>query len=337
MLFVGSESNRNKKPVESTLPINIDELVFDLQQPIPEQQIVLTVNEKIVGSLGSMVVLTGKPKARKSTFLHFILASAITHRSYYGIQCKLPDAKKTIVLIDTEQSNFELYNSIGRLSKLTGIPIHELNNYNFIVYSARKLDASEIRLMVNEILQKIPNIGILAIDGAIDLINDINDVKESKNIIQNIKFWIDTYSILFITIIHQNKSTNFSLGHLGSFASRFAQSELSIEKNDDGSSTMKSVYLRSDDNFADIEIEWDETNKIYIEKHKNSIDWITVEHESIINKIFANKDIYKYNELVPILAKQYLKSEYFVKNHIVPFLFDNKLIAKHKTGIVKFR
>jgi len=331
-------NKRNRGVIDSPRFL-FDEFKFDFNQQAPNNEIILKINDKNVGSFGGFVVLTGKPKARKSTFLHFILASAIKNIDVFGIKTYLPVNKNKVVLIDTEQNNYELYNSINRMSKIAGLDIKDLSNYNFDLYSTRQLDLQLTMQLIDEILLNNENIGILCIDGLIDLINDINDVKESKQVIQKIKFWIDKYKILLIGILHQNKSTNFSLGHLGSFASRFAQSELQVIKNDDDTSTLEPVYLRSDTNFNSVTISFNEQKNQYESSinFNNNVDWKLSNHVQIIDTIFSENQIEKYYDLEKKLSEMYKTSKYMVKNHIMSYLTEIKLIQKTNVGWVKFR
>jgi len=312
---------------------------FDFNQSPPVNDIVLKINDKNIGSFGGLVVLTGKPKARKSTFLHFILASAIKNINVFGIETFLPDHKNHVVLIDTEQNNYELYNSMHRMCKIAGLQINELQKYPFDLYSTRQLEIDLTTKLIDEILQNNPNVGIICIDGLIDLITDINDVKESKAVIQKIKFWIDKYKVLIIGILHQNKSTNFSLGHLGSFASRFAQAEMQVIKNDDDTSTLEPVYLRSDANFNPVTISFDSSSNTYktANNFNSNIDWKNANHQKLIDGIFKENDFFKYFEIENLLHQSYNSSKYMVKNHIVGFLIEQKYIVKTPNGYTKYR
>jgi KaiC/GvpD/RAD55 family RecA-like ATPase len=320
-------------------PFALQNYEFNFKQTAPAEDITLTIGGKKIASLGGLVVLTGKPKARKSTFLHSFLASAITYKEIYTIQASLPDQKKQVVLIDTEQSNYDLYRSISRFAYTINADIQELPNLNFKLYTTRLLGALETITLIDNLLENNKEIGVLAIDSLLDLCNDINEVTEAKSVIQRIKFWLDTYKITIITVIHQSKSTNFSLGHLGSFASRFCQSELSIEKNEDLTSTLKPVYLRSDENFTEVNIKWNEENKNY--QQVSNIKTMILEemnHSEIINKIFAARNEYTYKSITEELKNHYPdKSNYWIINHLVPYLYAQRFIAKHQNSIIKVR
>lgn len=330
---------KTQLPTTAVEPFALQNYAFNFEQPTPAEDITLTIGGKKIASLGGLVVLTGKPKARKSTFLHSFLASAITYKDIYSIQASLPDQKKQVVLIDTEQSNYDLYRSMSRFAYTINADITKLPTLNFNLYSTRLLGSLETVALIDNLLETNKEVGILAIDSLLDLCNDINDVTEAKNVIQKIKFWLDTYKITIITIIHQSKSTNFSLGHLGSFASRFCQSELSIEKNEDLTSTLKPVYLRSDENFAEVTIQYNEALKTY--EQVSNIKTMLLEdmnHRVIIDKIFEAVNEYTYKGLIEELKNHYPdKSGYWVQNHLIPYLYTQRFITKHKTSIIKVR
>ena len=331
---------RSKKEAE-IVPISLDTQIysFNFKQKEPEEALIITVNHKKVCSLGGMVVITGKPKARKSTFLHSFIGSGIVKAPIFNIYTDLPKDKNKIILIDTEQSNYDLYRSVSRLGYSIGIPIEQLPDKNFYLYSTRSLDTFNTLKLIDQILLENPDIGLLCIDSLIDLVTDINDVSEAKAVITKIKFWLDTYKIGIVTIIHQSKSTNFSLGHLGSFASRFCQSEISVEKNADNTSTLQATYLRSDENFEPIIIEFNDIEKSYSQISRSSTQNIEeINHRSTIDKLFNSRSVYTYKDLLEDLKKAYAdRSAYWIQNSLVPYLYQNNFIIKHKTGILKYR
>ena len=64
----------------------------------------------------------------------------------------------------------------------------------------------------------------------------------------------ESYNICIIAALHRSKSAGNTIGHLGSFANRKAQSVLLVEKNKDGSITMKHEFLRDSAGFSPIQI-----------------------------------------------------------------------------------
>lgn len=327
------------KKTQEPEPITLQSYSFNFNQEPPEEALILTIDQKKVASLGGLVVLTGKPKARKTTFLHSFLGSAIVKKPIFSVYANLPTEKPGIILIDTEQSNYDLYKSMSRLGNLIGIPVDKLPDSNFKLFSTRTLDSLETIKLIDSILEANKDTGILAIDSLLDLVNDLNDIKEAKQAITKIKTWLDTYKITIITVIHQSKSTNFSLGHLGSFASRFCQSELSIEKNEDQTSTIQATYMRSDENFSPVTITMEPGTGTYKQVLNSKVPNLNdLDCRSLIEDLYKNKQAYTYKDLLAKLKEVYPGlSGYYIQNHLVPFLYETKLIVKHRTGILKNR
>lgn len=312
----------------SPVNLNINDFRVDLTNDNVTQQVCITIENKTILTYGSLMVLTGKPKARKTTFLHAFLAAGLLKDSIWKIRVSLTETQPEICLIDTEQSYFDLFQSLKRLAAIVRRPLADIQNFS--VYTARAGDVQDICQLIDQILSNNPKIGLLAIDGLLDLVNDINDVRESKSAITFIKKICDKYNVAIIGIIHQNKGTNFSLGHLGAFASRFAQSEFSITKSeDDNTSKLESIYLRSADKVGDIIIDFDESRNVYdvvenINKPTKFID------PDVIQQIFGGRVALTYKDLITQTIIHTGETRYHVEKKIIPVWYAENLI--HKVG-----
>lgn len=326
MLIPPAKTNRKTTALD---PVKLETNFYklDLTRQDIKQDVVITIQQKIVLTLGSLAILTGKPKARKTSFLHAFIASGILNDTIWSINVNLPAERPEIALIDTEQSLFDLYTSLNRLANMTGRNLSEIKNFS--VYSARALDVLQIMQIIENICIENPKISFIAIDGLIDLVNDINDVKEAKSAINFLKHIVDKYNVAIIGIIHQNKGTNYSLGHLGSFASRFAQSEFSIEKNEDNTSSLNATFLRSADEIQPINIGFDKTNNRYdiIENIGLKTNYIDRE---FINKVFAGSIGLTYKNFVSRLKIETGENNYQVEKKIIPVLYAERIV--HKVG-----
>jgi hypothetical protein len=328
-MLIPKKPNAKQAPIiPAPVILDPDKFRVDLTNDNVTQQVCITIQDKTILTYGSLLVLTGKPKARKTTFLHAFLAAGILKDSVWSIRVTLTDEQPEICLIDTEQSYYDLFQSLKRLAAIVRRPLRDIPNFS--VYTARAGDVADICALIEQILINNPRIGLIAIDGLLDLVNDINDVRESKQAITFIKKICDKHNVAVMGILHQNKGTNFSLGHLGAFASRFAQSELSITKSEtDNTSTLQSVYLRSADNIQDITIDFDEARNVYdtvgnIHKPTKFID------PDIIQQIFAGRVALTYKDLITETIIHTGETRYHVKKKIIPVWYAENLI--HKVG-----
>jgi hypothetical protein len=325
------QASKQKKVKADIIPaaINIDSYLVDLNKPVT-QEVIFKIEDKIILTYGSLMILTGKPKARKTTFLHAFIGSAITYQNIWSITTSLKPDKNLVVLLDTEQSLFDLHQSLSRLENTINQKLSSLSNFK--AYSARSLSVDEIILLITKICQINQNIGLICIDGLLDLVYDINDVREAKQAIHFLKTLSDTYQVGIVGILHQNKGTNFSLGHLGSFASRHAQSELSIEKNDSGTSTLSSTFLRSADDIKPIEIGYDDFNQKYEVINSLNLKQNYISYE-VINKVFNGKIGLTYKDFVSACRVQIKETAYYIEKKIIPVWFAEKMIEKNGSFI----
>ena len=196
-------SPRKEKPAPPPIePFNLSTFRVNLDVEIT-QEVIFTIQDKVILTKGSLLVLTGKPKARKSTFLQAFIGCAIKRHRIWGIQAHLEETDE-VILVDTEQSLYDLQQSLRRLENAINIPL--ANHPRFVVYSARSCDVADIIRMLDSIVETHPKCRVLAIDGMIDLVNDINDVGESKRAIHYLKKLSEQKQIGIIGIIHQNKA-----------------------------------------------------------------------------------------------------------------------------------
>jgi hypothetical protein len=318
-----------KKTAPEKVDFNSEKYKVDLSKNDYKQDVCFFIQDKVILTYGSFLVLTGKPKARKSTFLHSFINAALINDSIWNIKGNLLPEKNKVVLIDTEQSIYDLHTSLTRLAKNMMCELKELQNFD--VYTARSGDVETIKKLIETVCKENKEVGIICIDGLIDLVNDINDVREAKEAISFIKYICDTYYVAIIGILHQNKGSNFSLGHLGSFASRFAQSELSIEKNESGSSTMKPVFLRSADSFSDIEIFWNENLKRYDIEGNIQNSWTFEDYERFVINDVYNLNLnfaLSYSQLKERFIQALNLSRYEIEKKIIPYLFEKNILEK---------
>jgi archaellum biogenesis ATPase FlaH len=220
----------------------------------PEQQdVVLMAKEKIIGTMGNFVTISGQPKARKSTITHAIIASAISGTEVLAMSAQLPRNKNRVVLFDTEQSRFDFYSSLQRMKRLASIGTMPAN---FTGYNTRHFKPAENRMALAEV-SKQPDVGMIVIDGMLDMIMDFNDIVECKYFIDELKYITEKNNVFVICVLHQSKGSTNTLGHLGSMSDRFSQATLDVIKHDDGVTEVKPKFMRSDEHFEPIHIYWD--------------------------------------------------------------------------------
>jgi len=331
---VKQQKNEPSKEVETIQPV--ENYLFNINDVLPPEKIIVSIQGKKCLSTKNVLVISGKPKSRKSVVAHSIIGAAICGKSVLGIEANLGLNDK-VVLIDTEQSKHDLQNSLYRMSKLINL---DTLPENFNCYSVRQLNPYKVKQAISEIVCN-QNVRLLVIDGALDLILNMNDIIEVKDTLDFIKKILTENDVALILIVHQSKSSNFTIGHLGSFLDRFAQTVLEIIKIENGNSEIKAQFMRSDADFKPYEfyynhninnysINWIENLEV---KATDINDYRIDQHKVKLSKIFMNNSELIYKDFLKLLAREYQKSEYFAKQ-LVKYFYDNDLILKSDTGYI---
>ena len=328
--------NTNEISIDNEPVLSAENYIFNINDVLPPEKIIVSIQGKKCLSTKNVLVISGKPKSRKSVVAQSIIGAAISGKTVLGIEANI-EANDTVVLIDTEQSKHDLQNSLHRMSRLVNL---DTLPKNFVCYSVRQLNPFKVKQAISEIVTN-PAVRLLVIDGGLDLILNMNDIIEVKEVLDFIKKLLTDNDVALIMIVHQSKTTNFTIGHLGSFLDRFAQTVLEVVKIENGNSEIKSVMMRSDSDFKPYEfyynyninnysVNWLETLEV---KAKDVNDYRIDEHQTKLTKIFSNETELSYKDFIKLLSREYQKSEYFAKQ-LVKLFYDKNLVFKSESGLI---
>jgi hypothetical protein len=333
----GAVKNTAPNTSEQNPNTNIDNYLFNPNENLPEENVLVSIQGKRLLSCKNVMVISGKPKSRKSVIAHSVIGAAISNKSVLGIECNLKP-NENICLIDTEQSAHDLKRSLDRMQHL--IEVDYLPE-TFKCYTVRSLNPYSIQNAILQIVQNANN-RLIIVDGALDLINNMNDIIEVKQVIEFIKKILVEYNVGLIFIIHLAKSTSFTIGHFGSYFDRFSQSVIEVSKLENGNSEIKSQMMRSDADFKPYEFYWnfninnysiDWLESIEVTAQKIS-DYTTEQHTLKIKKCFSTEKYLTYKVFLKLLSKEYQKSEYFSKQLVIHF-YELHLIQQNENGKIE--
>lgn len=315
---------------------NISDFLFNPNEILPEERILISIQGKKILTVGNTAVIAGKPKSRKSVVVHSIIASILSNKNILGIDAELQKNER-VILIDTEQNKQDLKKSLLRVAMLAELDF--LDEKKFLCYTTRQLDPERTLLLIEKLASDNKN-RLILVDGALDLINNMNDVVEVKAIIQRVKTVLEKNNCALVFVIHLSKSTNFTIGHFGSFFDRFSQSVLEITRLENGNSEVKAQNMRSDDHFEAFEfywnyninnysLSWTDTNTTFYKNYRNYSD---EEHEQLLKKCFSSNEFLQEKQLINMIAKTYKKTEPTAKKIIEYLTTEIKLLEKENKG-----
>ena len=220
------------------------------QEEIPIPPVCLEVlsdmQSSSFGTFGNFSAVIGKAKSKKTFLITMALATAIRNGSLLDkFKANFPAGKNKVIFFDTEQSRYHVQKVVRRICHLTSI----IQPENFDCYALRPLSTKMRRESIEHILNTVPDIGLVVIDGIRDLVNDINSSEESSEIINLLMKWSEENNIHIIVVLHQNKGDNNARGHLGTETINKAESVISVTRDtqDPDISIVEAEYCRDKD------------------------------------------------------------------------------------------
>lgn len=212
--------------------------ILNLNRPIGIQPIAISYGQDWSGAplcimgQGDYSVITGVSKSRKSFFKSAMMANYIglmddgqwphwkTHR----------EGQKIVIDIDTEQSPHHAQKSFRRVEQLVGGPYKR-----YFPFSWRRYQPKERLEMLEQLIDRFKDeIGLISIDGYIDLVDDYMDSIEAQALAQKLLTWTDKYKMHITGILHLNPNGEKMIGHMGSTFQRKAGTIIrcSLDPND---------------------------------------------------------------------------------------------------------
>lgn len=199
---------------------------------------------------GSLMIIDGKMKSRKTTFATMMVAAFFKEDGVYeNIVCSI-NPNKHVIIFDTEQTRSEFKVKTSALSKwCQDEDLEDRDNFHAIslqslghdpISKVRAIDmcVSEIEESFrdkNGVIKEDDQIGMIVVDHVGDLVNGLNIEEEANDVIGFLQDVGVRTGALIVCVIHQNKTDNKAAGKLGNQLGKKATSYLKTFKsnNDD--------------------------------------------------------------------------------------------------------
>lgn len=213
--LLAKEAAMMQQPVTDAGSFNFRDYIVDLTKEAEKPDYLLEIDGVGVVPRGGITAVTGQAKHGKTSFLSVMVATLMSGKPF-GRMRRRASAIGTILWVDTEQAEFNIHETIGRVYKQAGIPEHSAGDkYGLHVLKLRPLDPQRRLLMVQQAVEAL-NPEILVIDGLRDLINDINDIAESNDAVNWLLGMLDARPQMCIfDVLHTNTGTDKMRGHIG--------------------------------------------------------------------------------------------------------------------------
>lgn len=185
------------------------------------------------GSYGDFSCIVGASKSMK-TFLKSAIAAG-----YIGGNSTefFPDIKghdtqgKVVIDIDTEQSTFHTQKVARRVCDMVGT-----NPDFYKPFSLRDKDPKTRLAFIEWVFTESEwkdHLGLVLIDGAADLLENVNDLEQSNKVVNDMLRWTKETKSHLITVLHRNHGGMKPTGHLGSAITKKAETVAFVTKEED--------------------------------------------------------------------------------------------------------
>ena len=232
----------------------LKESLIDPAEEIKQQPIALSIGESIYkgnsypipfGSYGDFSCIVGASKSRKTFFKSMIEAAYIGGKSnIHNPSIKgFNSDKKFVLSFDTEQSHFHAQRVQRRVLELIGGNCEYYKTFGLRGYTPKeRFDFIDWVVFESDFKG---NIGLMSIDGFVDLVTDFNSLEQSTGLTEKLLNWTAKGKMHCTGILHKNFGTAKPVGHVGSSILKKAETVVFVEKDDDDVTVVKCEYSRN--------------------------------------------------------------------------------------------
>lgn len=226
-------SDEKQKYLDILSKFNVQSNKVDPTKNLDPPQIALSIknisndNYATIGSLGDFSLWTGKAKVGKSYVMRIAIVSALKSNLHLNrFKSELPKNKRNVLIIDTEQSNYHLNLGIKRVCK----ELNQVSPINLHAYGFRGTPHDELKQIVEALIYTTPNLGLVIIDGIVDLIANINNEDIAKEMSTTIGRWTKGCDIHIMAVLHENKgkSDDNARGSIGTWLTNKAETVMNV-------------------------------------------------------------------------------------------------------------
>lgn len=306
---------------------------------------IIWIDNSTIATLGNFSASTGKAKSKKTFNVSALVAASLAGRQVLNYRAHLPEGKRRILYVDTEQSRFHCHTVLERILRLAGLPT-KTDNENLDFICLREYTPAVRIEVIDYALRQNKGYGLVIIDGIRDLMLDINSTGESVEVINKMMEWSSRYDLHIHCVLHLNKGDNNVRGHIGTEMSNKAETVLVISKSNDNPSVSEvhALHIREkefkpfaftvDENGLPVIAEHHSFNGDIKQKSRMSFMDLSIEqHREALSVAFGDKPIKGFENMLQALMDSYaaigFKRGRSVMVKLLQYLTDNlKLIIK---------
>ena len=277
-----------------------------LECPPPVPVPVFKLAGQTISTAGNLTGIAAQAKSGKSATVGAMLASLLCataegvplheERDCLGWLAQ-PHKGRAVVLFDTEQSPYDSWALVQRSvdrAGLNGLPS------NLRAYRLLDVPTKERRAMLSAELERASvecgGVHVVLVDGVADLCLSVNDEVEAFGLVDELVQLAVGHDCPVVCVLHENPAQpgqgGKTRGHLGSQLERKAESNLRLEKAEDGVCTIYSTRCRNGDvpKSKGVSFAWSDESKMHASVERVPADKAGAkreEHAPAVEAVFA--------------------------------------------------
>lgn len=194
---------------------------------VEEEKPLIEIDGKRLATRGGLVLVKGEEKVGKSTFMHYLEACLFLGKHGY---ISTPQEGIKILNCDTEQSTYHITMGVKRVMDICKRENVEVPIDRFFIFELRSEDMDRRFGIIQDIVDET-HPDVLVIDNLADLIDDYNNIKDSRRLISQLVQMAELYKCVVILVMHTTKGGSHALGTTGGDATKKAEAILTITQN----------------------------------------------------------------------------------------------------------
>lgn len=211
----------------------IRRLAISVKDDIPADVNTLRIGYVETFAKEGLHFIKAKAKQGKTSMLAIIESAYVRKNGSWGQISRIGDRPLKVCHIDTEQKPYDTQRFKRQVFHLAGITEEEAGE-NYGIFNLRGIVENEQKKQMIEAMLAEDHPDVLVIDGIVDLINNFNEVDESKELIAWLMYLADTYKLVLFCVLHTNKNSmdHNMRGHLGTMSEQKCDTTTECEKDE---------------------------------------------------------------------------------------------------------
>jgi hypothetical protein len=248
---------------------------FDPMRVPPPLRPIFTLGGVVICTPGNLTAITAQAKVGKSALVSALTAAAMTPADAQA-DCLTAEGfntdGKALLYVDTEQAPDDFWHAVNRAKRRACVDAMPdwLQAYTIADLPAQ-VGRKALAIAMADAAEAHGGIHAVIIDGVADIVLDVNDAEECNGIVAELHGQAIRYDCAIICVIHKNPGSDKTRGHLGSQIERKAETNLTLEKDEEVTVVWSAKQRRAPiDKRTGPRFRWDNELKMHVTANTGS-------------------------------------------------------------------